>query len=496
MNSTFSDKLKCLFTSKTLYLFLPLVFTLVLFFFFAFYDQSSHFAEENAGLSELLILSAFVLTSATACVLYHRRKLSLDNIIFLLLVCGFVLRLGYAIKYHYAVNQHDVENLDSNGHLAYIFSIYNGGLPDHNDWQFSHPPLHHLLAALSMHVSDAFGFTVGRAFENVQLLSVLYSSLTMLAGCEIFKLLHLKDKYLVLCVALMCFHPIFFILAGSINNDTLTIMLSTFAVLFLLKWWKRPSVKYSLLCGLCCGAAMMTKVSAALIVLVTAISVLIRFFFDKKFKFGHLILQVVSFLIVVIPLGFWHPVRNYILFQQPFGYVAPIPVTSSLYTGDISVIKRLILPFSLDKIGVYTDVWEEYNLWHYLLRNSLFGEYNFGNDGVAIFLVLANLILIIISLVGMAILIFKRETVNTSIIPLFILFIVELAFFVYFNFTYPFGCSMDFRYIVPILLSGFAFIGKFLSNISLNSNRSVAVLENTSVFTAICFCILSTVVMF
>ncbi|MBO5912107.1 MAG: glycosyltransferase family 39 protein [Clostridia bacterium] len=496
MNNTFSDKLKSLFTSKTFYRFLPLIFIFILFFFFAFYDQSSYYAEENANCSELLTISAFLLSGAAVFVLYYKQKLTYDNIIMLLLICGFVLRLSYAIKYHYSVNQHDVENLESNGHLAYIYSIYNGGLPDHNDWQFSHPPLHHLLAALSMHISEAFGFTVGRAFENIQLLSVLYSTLTMLAGYKIFKLLNLKDKYLVLCVALLCFHPTFFILAGSINNDILTIMLSTFAILFILKWWGNPSIKYALLCGFCCGAAMMTKVSAALIVLIIAISVLIRFFIDKSFKFRHLVLQIVSFLIVLIPLGFWHPIRNYVLFCQPFGYVAPIPVTSALYTGDISVFKRILLPFSLDGFGVYTDVWNEYNLWQYLLRNSLFGEYNFGNEGIAIILVLANLILIVLSLVAVVFLLLKRNAIKGTIIPLFILFLVELAFFVYFNIAYPFGCSMDFRYIVPVLLSGFAFIGMFLSRLSLNYNRFFIVLEKASVFTVITFCVLSTIIMF
>lgn len=495
MNNTFSDKLKCLFTSKNIYRLLPLLFVFVLFFFFAFYDQSSRFAEDNANCAELISALALVFSCATAYVLYHKQKLTSDGIIILLLICGFALRLGYALKYHYAVNQHDVENLDSNGHLAYIFSVYKDGLPDHNDWQFSHPPLHHILAALSMHVSKMFGFSVGRSFENVQLLSVLYSTLTMLSGYEIFKLLNLKDKYLVLCVALISFHPTFFILAGSINNDILTIMLSSFAVLFLLKWWGRPSLKYAAFCGLFCGTAMMTKVSAALIVLIVAISVMIRFFIDKEFKFGRLFLQVLSFLIIVVPLGFWHPIRNYILFDQPFGYVAPIPVTSSLYTGEISVVKRLLIPFSLDNVGVYTDVWEEYNLWNYLLRNSLFGEYNFGNEGIAIFLVLTNLILIIFSLIGLVFLIRKRNEIKGTMMPLFILFFVELVFFVYFNIAYPFGCSMDFRYIVPILLSGFVFIGAFLSKLSLNNSRSFVIADRVSVFTIIAFCVLSTVIM-
>ena len=79
--------------------------------------------------------------------------------------------------------------------------------------------------------------------------------------------------------------------------------------------------------------------------------------------------------------------------------------------------------------------------------------------------------------------------------PLFILFFVELVFFVYFNIAYPFGCSMDFRYIVPVLLSGFVFIGAFLSKLSLNNSRSFVIFDRVSVFTIIAFCVLSTVIM-
>ena len=47
------------------------------------------------------------------------------------------------------------------------------------------------------------------------------------------------------------------------------------------------------------------------------------------------------FLAVMLPLGLWHPIRNYILFAQPIGYVAPISVTSQLYIGGLSLFERI-----------------------------------------------------------------------------------------------------------------------------------------------------------
>jgi hypothetical protein len=64
----------------------------------------------------------------------------------------------------------------------------------------------------------------------------------------------------------------------------------------------------------------------------------------------------------MLPLGLWYQIRNMILFDQPLGYVSPISTSNPLYIGDISILKRIILPFSLKPVGVFVDVWEEHNL--------------------------------------------------------------------------------------------------------------------------------------
>lgn len=442
------------------FLLLPWFFVIVLLIFLLFYDQSAHKFEENEAVAQIVTGATFVFGSISGVLLYKKGFLETKSVALLLIVFGFVLRLGYALKYGYNVNQHDVEGLNSSGHLSYIYSIANGdGLPNTNDWQFSHPPLHHFLSALVVKLSSALGYSNGRAFENIQLLTVMYSSLTMFAGYRLLEALKIKGKILVFCVALFVFHPTFQILAGSINNDILTILLSMYSIVYLLKWCERPSLKYAAICGLFIGLGMMTKVSAALMAVVAAVTVLIKFIVDKELKFGRTLLHALVFLVILLPLGLWHPIRNYILFEQPLGYVAPIPTTSALYTGEISIFERVILPFSTESFGVYVDVWEEYNVWFYTLRNSLFGEYNFGNVGFAGILTFFNLLLILISIAAFIYVIVKIIKTEFKIIPIVILFVVQLAFFVYFNIKYPFGCSMDFRYIVPLLFSGVVFIG-------------------------------------
>ncbi len=475
---------------------LPFVFLLVLLAFFLFYDQSAHRFEENCTTAELLTGIALIGSAVAGVLLYKKDKLSTKAVVILLLVCGFALRLAYALRYGYNVHQHDVEDLNSSGHLSYIYSIASGnGLPATNDWQFSHPPLHHFLAALSVKFSYALGFTNGRAFENIQYLTVFYSALTMFAGYRLLKLCGIKGNSLVLCVALLTFHPTFQILAGSINNDILMILLSMYAVVFLLKWYRQPSLKHAALCGLFCGLSMMTKVSAALIAVVAAVSVLFKFITDKHLRFGKMFLHSACFVVILLPLGLWHPIRNYILFEQPLGYVAPILVTSGLYTGDVSIFDRLILPFSKDAFGVYVDVWNEYNVWYYTFRSSLFGEYNFGNMGFASLLTVANILMIIASLASMLYLLIKHNQHRTALIPIFVLYFVQLAFFVYFNIKYPFGCTMDFRYIVPLLFCGVAFLGAASEELKQTESITIKTVVFGSKFIGAVFCILSLVVM-
>ena len=475
---------------------LALCFAVVLLFFFFTYDQAGTSSVDNNHYADIVICFAFVFCGVAWLFLKKLNLFNSKTLVALIMICGFALRLSYAIRYGYNQHQHDVESLQSFGHLSYINTLaFDGALPQINDWQFSHPPLHHFLAALVVRFSDALGFSLNRAFENVQLLTVFYSSITMLVGVKILERCNIKGNALLFCSLLLSFHPTFTILAGSINNDILTILLSMCAVYCLIIWYQGPSVKLAVICGLFCGLAMMTKVSAALIAVVIAISVIIKKASSKQFGFKCFWVQTAMFLLVFLPLGLWHPIRNYILFDQPLGYVAPISTDSQLFIGDYSVFERLFSLFSNDGVGVYVNVWEEYNLPTYILRNSLFGEYSFGNYGVALFAIIANAVLILSTLISVVILIIKRYNGYSNIIPLTVLFFIQIAFFVYFNIKYPFGCSMDFRYIVPTLFSGIVFLGAVMNDEHSSSSVAIKCLSLTIKFAATVLCISSVVIM-
>ncbi len=470
---------------------LPFVFLVILTFVFALCDQT---LADIQIIADVLVCGLFILAGSVGYLLYKSEFLNYRILIFLVLICGFALRLGYALKTGYMQNQHDVESLNSSGHLSYIYNIFkNSSLPNSNEWQFSHPPLHHFLAAFVVGLGNFFGFTIERCFENIQLITVFYSSISMIIGVRICSELGVKDKALLFCTANFAFFPGMFILAGSINNDILMVMLTLMALLYLIKWYKFPTLKFALLCGLFSGLAMMTKVSAAIFVVAAAVTVIFKFFTDKNLKFSKVAIHISCFLVLLLPLGFWHPIRNYILFEQPLGYVAPLSVTNPLYNGDISIFERLILPFSTEKVGIYVDVWTEYNLWQYIIRNSLFGEYNFGFLGIALFTVIANIVLIVLSVVSIVVLLIKRETLK-NILPIFSFYFLLLAFFLYFNIKYPFGCSMDFRYIVPLYFIGVIYIGVVLQNLKQSNSIFARLFKYFAVISASVLCLGSIII--
>ena len=166
-----------------------------------------------------------------------------EKLIFLLLTISAVfLRLVYVIRIPYTVNQHDAGDFTA-GHVGYICYLveHNWKLPDFNPttiWSFYHPPLHHYLAAVVAKLSPVFGTDMAQAMENVQFLTVFYGLCTLLISYKLLKKFKLTGFALFLPYALLCFHPSFIMLSGSINNDALCLLLTLVTAYIALLWYE------------------------------------------------------------------------------------------------------------------------------------------------------------------------------------------------------------------------------------------------------------------
>lgn len=468
---------------------------IAIIFVFIVLDQGAVEATTLQYIGTVTAVFTMLVCAGVAIALHIDGNLTEKSMLILILVCGFAVKLGYVIMCPYNVNQHDVETLSSSGHLSYINRLTMGlGLPDSNKWQFYHPPLHHFLASLMTRFSLLVGRSLDSAFENVQLLTLLYSTVTMIVSCKLLKEIGLKGKAFLMSSAIIAFHPTFTILAGSINNDVLMIMFSVIAVYYLIKWCHNATMLNAVVIGLSVGLAMMTKFSAALIAATVGIVVLIRFIRDKNYKLPNLLTQATAFIAISMPLGMWYQIRNMILFHQPLGYANPLSVGNNLYTGDISLAKRLILVPLHEITELFCLPFDDYNIIAYTLKCSVFGEYTWSSRALCALLLIVNTLMILLSLAAMIrVMLRGSEKSVVAKTVLFVTWIIQVVFFVYFYISAPFGCTMDFRYIAPTVICGSGFTGLAYSDLAELNNKKCNVFLKVCIGIVFAFCMLSAI---
>jgi 4-amino-4-deoxy-L-arabinose transferase-like glycosyltransferase len=390
--------------------------------------------------------------------------LNYKTITLLVLVIGVLIRNLYILKTNIYQRQHDVETLDSNGHLRYIYDLYKTGkLPVSNDWQLYHPPFFHLIGAGWLKINSIIGLPLERSLEGLQILTVIFSSLTMMVSYLIIDKLKIKDKYKFLLNAFMAFYPTFIILSGSINNDCLLTLLEFSIIYYLINWYKNTSWSNTVILAILTGLCVMTKLNGAIMaipILYVFIKKFIEIYKKDKKKVGKLITKILIFSLISLPIGLWYQVREYILFESNS---VPIP-GDFLYTGNYSIFDRFIKISFISIIKVFCQIPGDYNVFAYIVKCSIFGEYTYENMSyIHILMIFTNFILIIASIIYMIKYLFKKKEHNFITNLLLIVWLVNIVSYYSFNYKYPYLCTMDFRYMIPTVFTGIVIIVKNLN---------------------------------
>ena len=428
------------------------------------------------------------------------KKLTYKRLTTLLIIVAFALRMGYVLYTPAATRQHDTFSPNFDGHEAYAWTIFSTGkLPTSNVYQFYHPPFNALLQAwfmrfmdgLTTSISEIFGleeyfssafsfakpsYVDGRRyflFGSCQILSILYSLTASIFAVKTVNLFTNSTKTKGVLTAFVLLYPRQIQMAGSLNNDGPAYMFAVIALYTALQWWKgKKSWGYILCCAIAIGCGMMCKLSSATVCLPIAGIFIYEFVRtcarkEQSLSFGKIVGQYAAFLGVCAPLGLWFQVYAFLTFGQPFGYVFS-NLNSALYTGDVSWVGRFIIPLDLKEWfgSLYCRPFDNYNLFHYALRSSIFGEYTYWyGEGFGVLSVLfaygVFALLLFASVYAVVVYIKngKRKGKNIFVVGLKeILFVALLVLSqvgseVYFYITMPYGCTMDFRYIMPMILA-------------------------------------------
>jgi len=466
------------------------------------------------------------------------KKLTAKRVIVLMLAVGYLLRAGYMLYTSAATRQYDTYSKNFDGHEAYAWTLFSTGkLPTTNNYQFYHPPLNAMVQAAFMHFISAFtalfkGDYFPNAFLNsmpsyitaerfflyssCQILSVTYSFITCVIALKILALFDFDKKWQLVLSAFLIFFPRTIQFSGMLNNDALAFLFATVAIYYALKWQKQGKrLKDILFCALAVGLGMMTKISMATVCLPIAFLFMFAFI-DSTLKLKgtmplpKLIVQYALFLLICAPIGLWFQVYAKVRFDQPFGFVFS-NLNHKLYTGDHSFFERFILCFDLKEY--FGSLWcipfeGNYYLFNYALKSAVFGEFaywqgeGFGVTAVVLAYALSACLFVALSYCA-AVLIKRRKnpefrtglngafTDKKMLFFAFMLLQSQVLSEIYFYIKMPYGCTMDFRYIMPMILAIALTLGYTQKTLVLVGGKTATALERLLLLLSIGFLIAS-----
>ncbi len=404
-----------------------------------------------------------------------KRLIREDSAVTMVIFLGVLLRCGYVLLSGLYDRQHDAgvytgiaTDFVNPGHIGYIEYIYKfHKLPDLNPYElfaYYHPPLHHLLSFLWLQVNIFLGVAEDMAFENLQVLTLLYSCLCMVVTHRILKILDIRGNGLLIGLSFVVFHPATIVMAGSVNNDMLTILFMCLTLYLSLRWIRAKNLKNLILLALSIGFGMITKLNSAVLAIPLALVFLMHFVTVIKTREKSAILRWVKnyalFGAVVCPIGLSWIIRNLILFGEKPG--VPVPgETSPMYTALYSLWSRLgipgladwRIPFPFHPISAKACN----NTWVIMLHTSLFAE-EYPTDLPDILLVLCQITFVLAILLSVAtaillvVVLLNRKTRLEDRVFLLVGYVVMLVSFAAFVVVYPYTCSSDFRYVAICLV--------------------------------------------
>lgn len=397
------------------------------------------------------------------------KQLTYERLFALMVIAGIVMRIGFVLYKPTYTAYHDLGEITTvgyYGHASYVLKIFEtGALPMENLGQYYHPPFFHILAACAMKVTElVLGITDEvYLFEASKIISCAASCFTLFFSVKILKELKLGRAASLIALAVCAFLPIHYMLGGWINNDALVTFFMTWIILYTIRWYQNPGYGNIIMLALGFGLGMFTKISCGMFAFFTGAFMLVKLWKSIKEKtWKGLLCQFVVFACIAMPLGLFYPVRNYLLFDQGLNFVL-VP-GENIYCGDHGFLERFVLfPISRLLDPVYLNPFEEYNLNFYLLKTAVVGEYEYHHveEWPAAVLIVSNLILMV-QAVYAAFYTCIRERKGKSVMLLWGLPGLWLWMYLnhlWLNIVIPYGCTMDFRYIVPTALLGAVYLG-------------------------------------
>lgn len=403
----------------------------------------------------------------------------------------FAVQLGYIAYTPFWARQHDSRdfmNYQFGGHFGYIgYIFFNNHLPTGNPtdyWCFFNPPLFYIISAIFMKIQTFFNFTIEQGLENLQILSVLYTTIFIIYVYRILKEINIR-KVIIPLILFVGLSPAIVIMSGSLNNDILSIMLSTMAIFYCIKWYESDLVSDLIKIAITISLAIMTKISTAIIAVAIATIFLVKVIQNKN-DIKKYVKYFSIFALISLPIGLWFPIKNLILYDIPVTYVQSVDEDNDANISKYSILERLfsVSEGQLDSVNINMSKENaEYNILLTTLKSYIVDEQiDYENNSTLKLTIplifICSFVILILFVVNLVYILKNYKDINNNWILFFILlFVLEIISYLKFCFDYPFTFTMNFRYIVPILISYTAITG-----VACEKNSKLLII-NTSVIT-------------
>ena len=368
-------------------------------------------------------------------------RFKLDRKLLLVFFIGLLLRVGYGQETFYDQRGHDV-----GGHVHYMRIVAKENrIPSANEcWTCYHPPVYYVLSAGVWKMSNLVECTPQNA---VKWFDFLISLVALGFGLACLKNI-LGGAPLFAAGLLWSVWPSFILASPRLGNDILFYAMHAVVLWGCLKYVRTSSGKYFIIAVLAAFTAYWTKSTALVTFGILGVTALVQLLSRSPWKWSK-VEKVAAGLFVATSIA----VACVALNQDVVGNASGNDNTVLIRNDPGNFLFFDLRTFLTQP---YTDPWHDelgrQYFWNYLAKTSLFGEFKLLETPKGLWL--ASIIsACFVALLGFGLRGLWKTRWDKVQILIGAQALLFFAAMIALRLKYPFSCSNDFRYIVPVLLS-------------------------------------------
>ena len=230
------------------------------------------------------------------------------------------------------------------------------------EYEAHHPPMYYIVAGSILRLVDSnvqyssAPDTLPAGLVILRLFSALLGSLTCVIIYRFTRLLFDDERLIPLWAAVFaCLLPSWVGVSSSVNNDTLTALVSAVCLLMLANRKWTPTI--ALTAGLLAGAALSTKLSALALPIIAMVRITQLNGTDQKTRLHLGFIAVTGCLVGLLPLL----VRNITIYNQLIVYNVGVPsgngvTVSNVWRAATNLLRSFWLSFGAD-YSIHPETW-------------------------------------------------------------------------------------------------------------------------------------------